>query len=146
MFDVDHAGVNALLYGDGQRHVSGNRELLPSRLLGNRKEHLTRREVVNLDQIDTAPLEELNRGPALIGVPDPKPERPVPGRVVEDRPRRHDARSERAPRGRGGFDVQDEVEVRPHVADPGHTVREKQRQPGLLVPLDVRMHVPETRE
>jgi hypothetical protein len=145
VLDRHHAGVNAFLYRDFQRHVSGDRELLPPRLVDNSKEHVSRREVVHLNQIHTAAFEELNCSFALIRVPDADPERPVPRRIVEDWSCRHDPGPERAARGGGISDIEDEVEVRPHVADAGHAVGDVQRQPSLFVRLDVRVHVPETR-
>src|SRR5262245_12206415 len=95
MLDAHHAGINSLLNRYLQRHMSGDGELLLPCLVHDRKEHLAWREVVDLDQIHAAPLQELYSGPALIRISDPHPEWPVTGRIVEDRSCCDDSRTER---------------------------------------------------
>src|SRR4029453_16874561 len=124
VLDAHHSGVNALLDCHLQRHMSCDRELLLPCLVRDRKEHVSRRVVVDLDQIHTAALEELHRGSSLIRVPNAHPKRPVAGRVVEDRYCSDDLRAECAARRSRFPQIQNELQGGAHVADACDAIRD----------------------
>src|SRR5207244_2202852 len=143
VLDTHHSRVDALLDCDLQRHMSCDRELLLPCLVHNRKERVSRREVVHLDQVNTPALEELNRSPALVRIPDTDPERPISWCIVENRSCSDDLRAECAAR-RGRFSqIQNQVHGGAHVADTCDAVRHVELERRLSSHLHVCMHVPE---
>ena len=98
MLDIALSSVDHLLDCQADGHMSREGQILAACLLRHREKRLARSMVVDLDQIHASALEQLNRGPAVLGGLHAHSERPVARRIIEYRSRREDARSEHAAR------------------------------------------------
>src|SRR5207245_1711542 len=102
---------------DTNGHMTRHGKILASSFFNDREEYVTRRMVMDFDQIHTSALQQLNGRPAVLDGLHAHSERPISWRTIENRSRSENARSEH-PARRGGFThSQNEVQVGPHVAD-----------------------------
>ena len=98
MLDISLAGVDDLLGCQANRNMARERKIVAARLLSDREKRFAWRVVVHLDEIHRSTLQELNRGPAIVGGLHAHSEWPVPWRIIENRSCREDARSQDAAR------------------------------------------------
>src|SRR5437773_8745151 len=129
MLDIPLASVDDLLGGQTKRDMTREREILAARLLGNHEKRLAGRVVVNFNKIHTSALQQFNRGPAILRGLHAHSEWPVSWRIIENRSCREDARSEHTARRGRLTQIQNEIQVGSHVADPGHSVRHIELEP-----------------
>jgi hypothetical protein len=123
--------------------VAGKRQAGARRFVRDSKEHVARRVVVHLDQIDAALLEIPDSFASFPSVRHRPAERPVRWRVVQDRPRGDDFRPAQLAAADAIAQRENKVEVRTHVARAGYSVGEieiERLSPRRLV---MRVHIPE---
>src|SRR5918996_934429 len=101
---------------DGKRNMPGNRQSEFRRLVRDGEEHVARRVVVHLDEINTAVLQISYRVTSFLSVGDSASERPIGWRVVQDRSRCDDFRSAQLSAAYAIAQGQNEHDVRAHVA------------------------------
>src|SRR5215470_6778251 len=122
--------------GNGQSHLG--------RLGDGRKENLSWRMVVNLDEVNSKAFQLTHSEPRLLGVCDGKAIRKAWRRVIHHRARGDDLRAEHRARPDTVSQRQNKICVAAHVAGADNALGDEQIQRFRASSLMVRVHVPET--